>query len=70
MNPRLTLAGLVAFAVLWGIPRAHAGTIFVTSIGVDPTAESVPDASSTWVLLLLGLTATFGVKPVLLRKKS
>ena len=40
MNPRLTLAGLVAFAVLWGIPRAYAGTIFVTSIGVDPTFDA------------------------------
>ena len=38
----------------------------------DPTdiavvSASVPDASSTWALLLLALTATFGLKPLLRR---
>jgi hypothetical protein len=35
------------------------------SIAVVST--SVPDASSTWTLMLLGLTATFGLKPLLRR---
>ncbi len=39
-------------------------------IDILPSVESVPDASSTWMLLLLGLTATFGVKPLLVRRQS
>jgi hypothetical protein len=34
-------------------------------IAVVSTIESVPDASSTWTLLLLGLAAMFGLKPLL-----
>jgi uncharacterized protein YjiK len=30
--------------------------------GIAIVSASVPDASSTWTLMLLGLTATFGVK--------
>ena len=35
--------------------------------GIAVVSAPVPDASSTWTLLLLGLTATFGLKPLLLR---
>ena len=34
-------------------------------IGIVVASASVPDASSTWTLLLLGLTVMFGVKLVL-----
>jgi len=36
-------------------------------VGIAVVSASVPDASSTWALLLLGLTATFGLKPLLRR---
>jgi hypothetical protein len=37
--------------------------------GIAVAPASVPDASSTWTLLLLGLTATFGLK-VMLRQPA
>jgi hypothetical protein len=36
-------------------------------VGIAVVSASVPDTSSTWTLLLLGLTATFGLKPLLRR---
>ena len=36
-------------------------------LDIAVVSASVPDASSTWTLLLLGLTATFGLKPWLHR---
>jgi hypothetical protein len=35
--------------------------------GIAVVSASVPDAASTWALLLLGLTATFGLKHLLRR---
>src|SRR5436190_607352 len=66
MNPRLTLAGLVASAVLWGIPRADAGIIFVTSIGVDPTFDATVGVYTTSGAtvnpdLLPGITSLRGI---------
>jgi hypothetical protein len=48
------------------------GNLFVVdrdtgTIGEYTTSGATPDASSTWTLLLLGLTATFGLKPSLRR---
>ncbi len=34
---------------------------------IDVASPSVPDGSSTWMLLLLGLAAMFGLKPLLRR---
>jgi hypothetical protein len=42
-------------------PSLISGLSFAPSIAV--VSASAPDASSTWTLLLLGLTATFGLKP-------
>jgi hypothetical protein len=36
-------------------------------VGIAVVSASVPDASSTWTLLLFSLTATFGLKPLLRR---
>jgi hypothetical protein len=33
--------------------------------GIAVVSASVPDVSSTWTLLLLGITATFGLRPLL-----
>jgi hypothetical protein len=46
-----------------------AGTNFVTDTRqlVVDTSSSVPEGSFTWVLLLLGLTATLGFTPLLHR---
>ena len=35
--------------------------------GIAVVSASVPDVSSTWTLLLLSLTAMFGLKPLLRR---
>ena len=35
--------------------------------GIAVVSASVPDASATWTLLMLGLATTFGLKPLLVR---
>jgi hypothetical protein len=44
------------------------GLHFTQGIAVVSESVSVPDASSTWTLLLLGIAATFGLKPLLRRR--
>ena len=44
---------------------AVSGAISPAQASSDLSADNVPDASSTWTMLLLGLAATFGLKVVL-----
>jgi len=61
---KYTTSGATVNSALITWPR-YPSAIAVSGERLFVTNEDVPDASSTWTLLLLGLTATFGLKLVL-----